>query len=270
MAFSPSSSSVSPVPAAGSHQDGGAPSIPQALWNFRVPLYITHKAQGPSSSSSPFITSVPRFSYLAQLLPRLSCFFDLPCSSFHHEGIQLRNLPVGLLVDLYQPRLPWRLDLGDGDEWDIGDTFLNGVKEVSYGPNHFHRRKRTHADDALSRTNNSQADFVRNGNAKQIMSLSKEHTTALWNAVQDSKLRLFNFSPVLNKSTGLSSDPARFISSIKVPHNPAWEPGRTIPTLPRHRASFSGVEMIQPNKPNHARRPTTRLAPTAVKLPHPH
>lgn len=33
----------------------------------------------------------------------------------------------------------------------------------------------------------SQADFVRNGNAKQIMSLSKEHTTALWNAVQDSK-----------------------------------------------------------------------------------
>lgn len=126
MAFSPSSS-VSPGPV--SHQDGGSPSIPQALWNFRVPLYITHKAQHPTSS--PFITSVPRFSYLAQLLPRLSCFFDLPCSSFHHEGIQLRNLPVGLLVDLYQPRLPWRLELGDGDEWDIGDTFLNGVKEVS-------------------------------------------------------------------------------------------------------------------------------------------
>jgi hypothetical protein len=32
----------------------------------------------------------------------------------------------------------------------------------------------------------AQADFVRNGNAQQIMSLSKEHTTALWNAVRDS------------------------------------------------------------------------------------
>lgn len=28
---------------------------------------------------------------------------------------------------------------------------------------------------------------MRNGNAHQIMSLSKEHTTALWNAVQDSE-----------------------------------------------------------------------------------
>lgn len=46
----------------------------------------------------------------------------------------MRNLTVGLLVDLYQPQLPWRLQVGDGDEWDIGDTFLNGVKEVSPWP----------------------------------------------------------------------------------------------------------------------------------------
>ncbi|KAK7746513.1 Autophagy protein 5 [Cytospora paraplurivora] len=129
-------------------------SIPQTLWDLRVPVFITHKA----APGLPFIASVPRFTYLAQLLPRLSAFFGVPCSSFHHEEVQLRNLAVGLLVDLYQPRLPWVLEVGDGDEWDIRDTFLNGVKE---------------------------ADFVRNGNSKQIMSLSKEHTTALWNAVQD-------------------------------------------------------------------------------------
>lgn len=92
-----------------------------------MPLYITRKA----APSTPFITSVPRFSYLAQLLPRLSAFFGTPCSSFHHEEVQMRNLTVGLLVDLYQPELPWKLQVGDGDEWDIGDTFLNGVKEVS-------------------------------------------------------------------------------------------------------------------------------------------
>jgi hypothetical protein len=32
-----------------------------------------------------------------------------------------------------------------------------------------------------------QADFVRNGNAKQVMSMSKEDTTTLWNSVQDSE-----------------------------------------------------------------------------------
>lgn len=31
-----------------------------------------------------------------------------------------------------------------------------------------------------------QADFLRNGTAKEIMSMSKEHSTQLWNAVQDS------------------------------------------------------------------------------------
>lgn len=31
-----------------------------------------------------------------------------------------------------------------------------------------------------------QADFLRNGSAKGIMSMSKEHSTQLWNALQDS------------------------------------------------------------------------------------
>ena len=133
-----------------------APPLPQTLWGLQVPLYITHATK----PASPFIVSVPRFSYLALLLPRLAAYYGLPCSSFHHEEIQLRNLAVGLLVDLYQPAtLPWRLVVGDGPEWDIADTFTNSAKE---------------------------ADFVRNGNAKQIMSLSKEHSTALWDAVQDS------------------------------------------------------------------------------------
>lgn len=121
------SSPLSPTYAS-PHQTS-SPSIPQTLWNLRVPLFITHKDQ----PTSPFVTSVPRFSYLAQLLPRLSSFFGIPCSSFHHEEVQLRNLAAGLLVDLYQPQLPWRLEVGAGAEWDIGDTFLNGVKEVSRG-----------------------------------------------------------------------------------------------------------------------------------------
>lgn len=124
MASSPSPSSPNP-----GQQQPSRPnvSISQTLWDLRVPVFITHKA----APGLPFIASVPRFTYLAQLLPRVSAFFGVPCSSFHHEEVQLRNLAVGLLVDLYQPRLPWVLEVGDGDEWDIRDTFLNGVKEVS-------------------------------------------------------------------------------------------------------------------------------------------
>lgn len=143
-------------------------SIPETLWSLQVPLYITHS----SLPNTPFVTAVPRFGYLALLLPRLTAYFGVPCSSFHHEEVQLRNLPVGLLLDLYQPAsLPWRLVVGDGPEWDIGDTFLNGAKE---------------------------ADFVRNNNAQQIMSLSKADTTALWNAVQDSAFLLPPFLYQMN------------------------------------------------------------------------
>lgn len=78
-------------------------------------MIITHSALGSlddgntgteagEKQTPPFYaTTIPRFGYLAQLLPRLSAFFGRPCSSFHFEDVPLRNLPVGLLVDLYRP-----------------------------------------------------------------------------------------------------------------------------------------------------------------------
>ncbi|KAH7326074.1 autophagy protein Apg5-domain-containing protein [Stachybotrys elegans] len=155
-------------------------NIPQTLWNARIPLHITHA----SSPQTPFITSIPRFSYLALLLPRLSAFFNAPCSSFHFEEIQLRNLLVGLLVDLYQPSFPWRLTVNNGVGWDIADTFLNSAKE---------------------------ADFVRNGNANQIMKMSKEHTTQLWNSIIDNDYAAFSRinTRLLNAPTALKHVPLR-------------------------------------------------------------
>ncbi|KAK7413395.1 autophagy protein 5 [Neonectria punicea] len=169
--------------------------IPQTLWNARIPLHITH----PSSPTTPFITSIPRFSYLALLLPRLSTFFDSPCSSFHFEDVQLRNLAVGLLVDLYQPPLPWRLTVNEGVGWDIADTFLNCVKE---------------------------ADFIRNGNANQIMKMSKDHTTQLWNSVMDNDQAAFNRinTRLLNAPTALKHVPVRIFVPSTSP-GAASEPG---------------------------------------------
>ncbi|ATY61495.1 autophagy protein 5 [Cordyceps militaris CM01] len=154
--------------------------ISQALWDARIPLYITH----PSAPTAPFITSIPRFSYLALLLPRLSAFFNTPCSSFHFEDVLLRNLAAGLLVDLYQPSLPWRLVVNDGVSWDISDTFLNAAKE---------------------------ADFIRNANANQIMKMSKSDTTQLWHAVIDNDYAAFSRinNRLLNAPTALKHVPMR-------------------------------------------------------------
>lgn len=141
-------------------------------------------------------------SYLPFLLPRLHAFFasslidpDTPAHEgwFSFENVPLKwHYPSGLLYDLFsgaapsqatgsnkkehatsedeESSLPWRLTLHftewpdeqlvrlDGDGKVIHDAFINSVKE---------------------------ADFLRNGTAKGIMSLSKEDSTQLWTAVQD-------------------------------------------------------------------------------------
>ncbi|KAH8596384.1 autophagy protein Apg5-domain-containing protein [Bisporella sp. PMI_857] len=148
------------------------------IWSSTIPLQIAHQ-----SSPIPYLIQVPRLSYLPLLLSRLTTFFG-PASSFSYQGILLKNLPVGLLYDLYQPELPWRLDLGDGPLFDIHDTYINSVKE---------------------------ADFVRNGNAKGIMSMSKDNSTRLWNSVQDNDFSAFHKinAILLNPPSPLKNIPLR-------------------------------------------------------------
>lgn len=98
------------------------------IWASTIPLYFIHP-----ESTIPYVVHASRLSYLPLLLPQLTSFFG-PVSSFAHEGILLKNLPIGLLYDLYQPELPWRLTLGDGPLFDIHDTFMNSVKEVRRPP----------------------------------------------------------------------------------------------------------------------------------------
>ncbi|KAL9633589.1 MAG: hypothetical protein Q9164_004609 [Protoblastenia rupestris] len=147
----------------------------------------------------------PRLSYLPFLLPRLHAFFsDSLISSdvipydgwFSCEDVPLKwQYPLGLLHDLFsgaspyqaggkeikdqtnnedsEGQLPWRLTIHftnwpeqalvrpDAEGEALHDAFINSVKE---------------------------ADFLRNGTAKGIMSLSKEDSTTLWNAVQERKI----------------------------------------------------------------------------------
>lgn len=153
---------------------------------------------------------VPGVSYLLSLLPRLRAFFASslidPNSQphdgwFSFESVPLKwHYPIGLLYDLYaeadpasskgakdgniwdsenssDSTLPWRLTVHFSDWPDeelvrldaegvvMNDAFINSVKE---------------------------ADFLRNGTAKGIMSLSKEDSSGLWNAVQEGELGIIH------------------------------------------------------------------------------
>lgn len=192
-------------------------SLQKSVWAGRIPLEIV---LAPSESRSfdkadPYLVcplntfeqiafvdlyeiSYPRLSYLPSLLPRLRAFFSpslIEPSSQHHdgwfafEGVPLKwHYPIGLLFDLYagadpvtksttdsqegESPLPWRLTVHfsdwpsedlvrlDPDGMVMNDAFINSVKE---------------------------ADFLRNGTAKGIMSLSKEDSAGLWKSVEDSK-----------------------------------------------------------------------------------
>lgn len=148
---------------------------------------------------------MPRLSYLPFLLPRVHAFFrtalitpDVPPHEgwFSFEGVPLKwHYPVGLLYDLFSganpasstplrgdqvphdrdigdEKLPWKIVLHftewpeeqlvqlDGEGKVLHDAFINSVKE---------------------------ADFIRNGTAKGIMSLSKDDSTQLWRAVEERK-----------------------------------------------------------------------------------
>ncbi|KAI2891081.1 hypothetical protein CBS76997_8312 [Aspergillus niger] len=201
-------------------------SIQKAVWAGKLPLHIT---LAPSESrtfdqTDPYLISCPRISYLPSLLPRLRAFFASslidPSSRPHEgwfsfEGVPLKwHYPVGLLYDLYagadpaskggaetdlvsttdEDPLPWRLVVHfsdwpdeelvrlDADGIVMHDAFINSVKE---------------------------ADFLRNGTAKGIMTLSREDSAGLWQSVRD--VDLSNFQRISNILLPPQSQPFRNI-----------------------------------------------------------
>lgn len=85
-----------------------------------------------------------------------------------------------------------------------------------------------------------QADFVRNGNAKQIMSLSKENTTTLWNSVQNSK---FAEKEKCQKSRYPNLCPIQRAQPIQISLFPAereWAGEGWIPSTPLSTAASPG------------------------------
>ncbi|KAJ5811935.1 hypothetical protein N7474_008236 [Penicillium riverlandense] len=215
-------------------------SIQKNVWDGRVPLEIV---LAPSESrtfdqTDPYLISYPRVSYLPSLLPKLRAFFSSSLIEPHsqpHDGwfafedVPLKwHYPVGLLFDLYagvEPAtrtssrdedspesgssLPWRLTVHfsdwpdddlvrlDADGMVMNDAFINSVKE---------------------------ADFLRNGTAKGIMSLSKEDSSGLWKAVEE--VNLSSFQRISNTLLPPPSQPFRNVPiRIFLPLPPDAETG---------------------------------------------
>ncbi|KAF2156822.1 putative autophagy protein Apg5 [Myriangium duriaei CBS 260.36] len=193
-------------------------ALQKRIWDGSLPLEIRLAARDCTSydTSDPYLISLPRLSYLSPLLPRLHAFFQPvlinPEIASHDAWISFEELPLkwhyplGLLYDLFSgalpaglddasvdraqqeasvqdisdsvdDKLPWKMTLHyssypaelifplDSEGHVLRDAFVNAVKE---------------------------ADFVRNGTAKAAMSLSKQDASALWRAVLEHDLPLFN------------------------------------------------------------------------------
>ncbi|KAL8854257.1 MAG: hypothetical protein Q9221_000971 [Calogaya cf. arnoldii] len=213
--------------------------LQDAIWDGSLPLDIRLSPQECRTydRSDPYLIQYPRLSYLPFLLPRLHAFFtpfliDSGVSPhggwFSYEDVPLNwHYPLGLLYDLFSgappaqvndsekddhsvpsqrpSTLPWRLTLHftewpgdqlvqpDAEGKVLHDAFINSVKE---------------------------ADFVRNGTAKGIMSLSKDDSTQLWDAVQQHERSIFD--PIFQKLLYAQGAPLRHIPlKIYLPSSPS-------------------------------------------------
>ncbi|KAL1591610.1 Autophagy protein 5 [Paraconiothyrium brasiliense] len=188
----------------------------ERVWTASIPLEISlHSADCASYEALPYLVHVPRLSYLAFLLPKLHTYFHgnliypdvSPTDAWlDFDNVPLKwHYPLGLLYDLYsgaepasshntpaeqaivpspeeEETPPWKLTLHfsgypkdqlvqlDAHEKHLHDWFINKVKE---------------------------ADYLRNGTGKTVMSLSKEDSEQLWEGVKHRDYR--RFSRINNK-----------------------------------------------------------------------
>ncbi|CZT18049.1 related to Autophagy protein 5 [Ramularia collo-cygni] len=192
-------------------------SLQSKIWSGSLPLEIKLAAPDCRSydESETYLVQRPRLSYLAFLLPRLHAFFapsliDPAVSShdawFSFEDVPLKwHYPIGLLYDLFSGAEPLDLDSSPGIEDPTSQTTVepsNGVTPIPWKLTiHYSELPLEHLLqlDEKGKTmqdvfinNVKEADFIRNGTARTVMSLGKDDSDNLWSAVQNHDLALFN------------------------------------------------------------------------------
>lgn len=188
-------------------------TIQQRIWQARILLEIRLATSESRlfDQSEPYAVTVPRLSYLPFLLPRLLKFFqedligdvgtlDANDGQFSHEGVLLKwHLPLGLLYDIYvlsSQDVAGGENTGQTSTHDSVKPFCLTVHFTSMRSDQTIRSDPATVHDSFINSV-KEADFVRSGTAKPIMSLSATESKLLWSAVQDNNLNIF--APILQK-----------------------------------------------------------------------
>ncbi|KAF2759275.1 autophagy protein 5 [Pseudovirgaria hyperparasitica] len=214
-----------------------APSRPRSLlnqvWNGSIPLEIRLASEECRTydQSDPYLIQCPRVSYWPFLLPRIHSFFATslinPEVSFSDGWLSFEDVPLkwqypmGLLYDLYAGTEPFRPDTSapaaatptpeeSNEAEQSGALPRPGSSSSSTQPwklvLHFTDWPQEHLvqlDDQGKHMQDAyinavkEADFLRNGSAKVVMSLSKQDSTTLYSAVQDHSLQ--SYYPIYQK-----------------------------------------------------------------------
>lgn len=164
-------------------------------------------------------------------------------------------------------KLPWRLVVHftewpdeqlvrlDGEGRILHDAFINSVKEVRFKRNVIILGDLLHlpAGAATDTSTPQQADFLRNGTAKTVMSLSKDDSTRLWEAVEQRTSSSRHPFPLLYSST--------IRTQMHTDHTHVQRANRQPPLL-QHNQSKTAQPARRPSPPH----PHQNLPPQQILL----
>lgn len=187
--------------------------LQKKIWNGSIPLEIRLAASDCRTydESDPYLVQPPRLSFLAFLLPRLHAFFASslinPEASAHEawlsfEGVPLKwHYPLGLLYDLFSGAEPINFEAQRREDVTASQATVEATSGTTPLPWKLTVHYTDYPDTQLIQLDSSgralldsyinavkEADFIRNGTARTVMSLSKEDSDNLWHSVQTREL----------------------------------------------------------------------------------
>ncbi|ORE06362.1 APG5-domain-containing protein [Rhizopus microsporus var. microsporus] len=159
--------------------------ISQKVWNAKLPIKILFDIQemeeyANDAKWNPIFLEASRCSYLPLLTNRVreilsgldikipDSDYDNVWYEYNHEPLRW-HYPIGLLYDLYGHLIPL--------PWSITIHFKN------LPTNSILARPTTDTIQSMFMSMIKEADFLRNGNTKKVMNLSKRDHTQLWQSI---------------------------------------------------------------------------------------
>ncbi|KAF8423398.1 autophagy protein Apg5-domain-containing protein [Tirmania nivea] len=172
-------------------------SIRRAIWDGSIPVQILLNP-GESrvfDNADPFYIQLPRVSYLPLFYPQLYAFFESflidkdsvnPAEAWlDFEGVPLKwHWPIGLLYDLLTGRDPSyaTTDFNSEDEHRLPWTLT--LHYTDYPNEHLMRLDNPSALQDSFINSTKEADYLRNGNSRAVMSLSMADSAKLWESIE--------------------------------------------------------------------------------------